>query len=70
VRSAYGLHLVRIGARRDGRAPPLAEVRALVEREWKAERRQEVRRQRLAELAEYYDIVIETQGGGAAGSDP
>lgn len=37
IASAYGLHLVRVDARRPARLPRLDEVRGAVEREWAAE---------------------------------
>jgi hypothetical protein len=39
VRSGYGLHIVYVGQRREGRSPALAEVRPVVEREFLSDRR-------------------------------
>lgn len=58
VRSGFGLHLIRITGRQDGRTPPLAEIREQAVREWKAIKREELRRERLAELARQYRVVI------------
>jgi hypothetical protein len=59
VASAYGIHLVRIDRRVPAEAPPLAAVRAEVQREWENERRQKARADRLAELRARYDVVVE-----------
>jgi hypothetical protein len=67
VKSGYGLHLVRIIERQPSRTPTLDEAREAVIREWKAVKREDFRRERLAELARQYDIVIggksEASGG-------
>jgi len=47
VASSYGLHLVQLTAREPGRLPPLDELRAELEEEWRVERRAE-------ELEEFY----------------
>jgi hypothetical protein len=66
IESGYGIHLVKVSARKAERAPALAEVRDIVAREWKAGKRKEVAELRLAEFAKHYDIVIESLGGPAA----
>lgn len=60
--SSYGLHLVRITAREPGRAPSLAEVRTIVERDWSAARRAEAGRAFHAALRKRYEISIEMPG--------
>lgn len=62
VPSTYGLHLVRIDARTAAVLPPLADVRATVQREWENERRVRARDERLKELRERYEIVVEGAG--------
>ena len=57
--SAYGGHLVRVSERVDGRLPDLAEIRALVEREYLVERRVEIKDLAYAKLREGYDVTIE-----------
>jgi hypothetical protein len=59
VNSAYGLHLVKVGSKKGGSTPTLAEVRDAVLREWKADRREEIRQQTLAAYASKYDIVVD-----------
>jgi len=68
VRSGYGLHLVRVIGRQEGRIPTLTESREEVVREWKARKREELRRERLAELARQYDVVIPGQSQDAVGA--
>ena len=59
VLSTFGLHLVRIDARTAAGMPPLADVRAAVEREWENERRVRGREARLSSLRERYDVKVE-----------
>lgn len=64
VRSPYGLHLVRVTARRDGYDPPLAEVRAEVERMWRDDKRDAFRKAEYERLRAKYDIVFPDGSGG------
>jgi len=59
VPSSYGLHLVRIDARKAAAPPQLAAVRVLVQREWENERRIRARDERLQALRERYEVVVE-----------
>jgi hypothetical protein len=61
VASAYGFHLVKIASKTPGSTPALDEVRDAVLREWRAERRKEIRKQTLAAYAGKYEIVIEQE---------
>ena len=61
VMSSYGLHLVFVRERIEGRDPELAEVREEVEREWTAKRRREFKEETYKKLRERYTIVIEEQ---------
>ena len=67
VNSGYGAHLVRVDAFSPGRVPPLAEVRAPVEREWAHARRQASARSAYEALRAKYVIRV---GPGAAASAP
>jgi len=58
VKSAYGLHLVRVTGRRDGYDPPLADVRAAVERDWRTARRDTFRNAEYERLLNKYEIVL------------
>jgi len=59
VISSYGLHLVFVRERIDGRNPDLSEVREAVEREWTAKQRREFKEETYKKLRERYTIVIE-----------
>jgi hypothetical protein len=58
IESGYGLHLVLVRERTDGRLPELAEVREAVHREWLAARRQEVKEEAYRKLRERYTVVV------------
>jgi len=59
VYSAYGGHLLKISERMAAQLPDLAEIRALVKREYLAERRKELKDLAYAKLREGYDVTIE-----------
>jgi hypothetical protein len=59
VESGYGLHLVFIGERTEGRMPDLAEVRDTVRREWDNARRLESNEKFYQELLKRYTVTIE-----------
>jgi parvulin-like peptidyl-prolyl isomerase len=63
VQSGFGLHLVRVDRRDPGKAPTLAEIRPLVQREWEAAQRKSVNEAFLARLEAKYDIRIEGRYG-------
>lgn len=75
VYSGLGVHLVRVTEREEGRLPELAEVRPIVEREWLAKRRQELKDLSYERLRQGYEIVVEFParnegaGGVAASAD-
>jgi hypothetical protein len=58
IYSRLGIHLVKVSERVDGRLPELLEVRAQVERDYQAERRQELKDKAYTRLLEGYDVVI------------
>ena len=58
IRSGFGLHLVHISERIDGRVPELAEVREAVEREWSAEARKKANEAFYEMLRERYTVTI------------
>lgn len=58
VVSAYGLHLVRLRAKADGKAPSLALVRDVVLREWTRARKMEIEDKRLKDLLERYTVQV------------
>jgi hypothetical protein len=59
IESGYGLHLVRVSARTEGRVPELAEVRDAVRREWANARRLESNEKFYLELLKRYVVTIE-----------
>jgi hypothetical protein len=59
VRSAYGLHLLRVDASSPGALPPLQEVRGEVARAWETEQRRILGERLLASLRSRYEIRIE-----------
>lgn len=68
VYSGLGAHLVLVTGRREGRLPELAEVRAEVEREYLAQRREELKDLAYRKLREGYEVIVEpakAQGGEA-----
>lgn len=59
VESGYGMHLVRISERTEGRLPSLEEVRDLVQQEWAHSRRLEANEQFYQDLLKRYTVTIE-----------
>lgn len=59
IRSGFGLHLVRIDQRTDGKASQLSEVRELVIRDWKSNKRKQINEAFYKTLRKRYDVKIE-----------
>ncbi len=59
VESGYGVHLVCVSERTEGRVPPLAEVRDAVRRDWDNARRLEMNDKFYQELLKRYTVTIE-----------
>jgi hypothetical protein len=59
VESGYGVHLVFVSERTEGRVPALAEVRDAVRREWANARRLEGNEKFYQELLKHYVVTIE-----------
>jgi hypothetical protein len=59
IESGYGVHLVLVNERTEGRVPALAEVRDAVRREWTNTRRLETNEKFYAELLKRYVVTIE-----------
>jgi hypothetical protein len=68
VASSYGLHLVRVRERVEGRPPALDAVRPLVEREVLAERRKREIDALYERLLAKYKVVVEPRAAAAAAS--
>ena len=60
IASGYGLHVVRVTERREGRLPALGEVRDAVLREWSNDKRKELEDGRLAALLKRYEVTLES----------
>ncbi len=63
ITSGYGLHLVRVSERVEGRMPTLAEVRPLVEREFMSARRTRELATMYERLLQRYRVTIEKRTG-------
>ena len=61
IGSSFGLHLVFVRKRLDGRLPELAEVRDTVQREWLSERRREANEAFYEGLQSRYTVIVEPQ---------
>ncbi len=70
VESGFGLHLVLIRERQPGSLPALAEVREVVEREWRNARRNEAGEAFYRSLRERYVINVERPEEGDGDGDP
>ena len=60
VESGYGLHLIFVSKRTEGRVPELAEVRDDVHREWANAQRLELNEKFYQELFKRYSVTIES----------
>lgn len=58
VTTTLGRHLVRVTDRREGRLPPLAEIRDQVVQDWRAMRTTELRDQRFEAMRARYEITF------------
>ena len=65
IRSGYGLHLVLVSEKIDGKLPELDEVREVVEQEWSAAHKKELRENIYKKFREKYTVVFEQPTNGA-----
>ena len=70
VESGYGLHLVLIRERQPGSFPALAEVREVVEREWRNVRRKEAAEAFYRGLRGRYVVSVEAPEEGDGDANP
>jgi hypothetical protein len=68
--SGYGVHIVRVDKRWPGSLPPLGEIRAEVEREWRAERGREAKTAFYEALRARYEISVERPDASDADGSP
>jgi hypothetical protein len=66
IKSAFGVHLVRVQEISPGRAPTLVEVREAVQRDWASEKRRTLAERRFDELLQQYDVTFESVPKAAA----
>jgi len=66
VRSAFGFHLVLVSEKRPAEQPALAEVRAIVARDYAVERRESANRELYKRLRAEYRIEIDEEALRAA----
>lgn len=69
LQSGYGLHLVFVQQRTDGRVPALGEVREAVIKEWKETQRKKANEDVYKILLSRYSITIEASPTGTADLD-
>ena len=67
IRSEFGMHLIRLADRAEGRLPELSAIRSLVRREWSNEKRIANRRKMNDRLLEDYEVIIEWPNEKVAG---
>jgi hypothetical protein len=65
IRSGYGLHLVLVREKRQGKPPQLAEVRDQVLREWQSARRTEANQEAYRQMRAKYIAKVEMPPAGA-----
>jgi parvulin-like peptidyl-prolyl isomerase len=64
--SSYGLHLVRMTERKPGGLPAIAEIRPVLEREWRTERSKAANERFYQALRERYDVEIRLPADSAS----
>ncbi len=64
VYSAYGGHLLKVSERIDAHQPDLADIRSLVEREYRVQQRKEQKDLAYHQLREGYEVTIESVNTG------
>ena len=69
IRSGYGLHLVWVRERQDGRLPALGDVRPLVEREFLADRRKRELDAMYERMLERYRVLVEPRAATSQAAD-
>jgi len=65
IESGYGVHLVLVTERTEGRVPALAEVRDLVSREWANAQRLEANEKFFQDLLKHYSVTVESPDSAA-----
>jgi hypothetical protein len=60
IASGFGLHVIHVSERQEGRVPALSEVRDAVIREWTNDKRKELENDRLVALLKRYEVTVES----------
>jgi hypothetical protein len=60
IASGFGLHIVRVSERQEGRVPALSDVRDAIVRDWTNDKRKELENDRLAALLKRYEVTVES----------
>ena len=68
LRSAEGVHFVRVVSKQQARVPAFEEVRNSVLEDWRQAQQREKVAQRVAELRARYRIVVDAAEGAGGGS--
>ncbi|MDB5595313.1 MAG: hypothetical protein JWM36_2274 [Hyphomicrobiales bacterium] len=68
ILSNFGLHIVRVSERQQGRVPALGDLRDAVIREWTNDKRKKLESDRLVAALKRYEVIVESTPG--AGSKP
>lgn len=66
VQSGFGFHLVMVHTRQAGSHPDLQDIKAVVEREFMAEREDQLKEETYTRLREKYQIVVEPKDAADA----
>src|SRR5512135_1890671 len=66
IRSGFGLHLVFVKERANGRLPDLKEAREILKRDWTAERQKELKDAAYAKIRGRYTVSVERPKATAA----
>lgn len=69
LRSGYGLHLVFVRERKEGRLPGLAEVRPIVEREFLSDRRKRRLNAMYEQMLTRYRVIVEPRAAAPKATD-
>jgi hypothetical protein len=67
IASGFGLHLVLVSERQEGRVPALSDVRDAVIREWTNDKRKVLESDQLTALLKHYEVTVETVPAAGAG---
>ncbi len=70
LRSAEGVHFVRVIARQPARVPAYEEVQNSLREDWRRTRQSEIVAARVADLRQHYRIVVQPAEGQPAQPQP